>query len=164
MRKSKYSTMATALHKHKLKKLNNQSLKIKKNIWYQSAKYGRLTFIKKLVENNIEGYSPFIMDIAAHSGHLNIVKYLHNNYKDCTENAMDYAAYNGHIHVLDWLNENRTEGCTKNAMNYAIINGQFGAVWWLYFNTNNYSLSEAKLNALKLNENRILRLLQNFGR
>ena len=47
--------------------------------------------------NNLK-YPYNIMDCAAGSGHLEIMKWLHENMSDnCTERAMDNAATNGHL-------------------------------------------------------------------
>ncbi|KAH9078073.1 hypothetical protein Ae201684P_019176 [Aphanomyces euteiches] len=73
------------------------------------------------------------MDLAAHFGHLNVVKFLHiNRTEGCSSEAMELAAEHGHMEVLQWLHANRSEGCSSYAMDHAARNGHLEIVQWLH--------------------------------
>ncbi|OQS05785.1 hypothetical protein THRCLA_02134 [Thraustotheca clavata] len=103
---------------------------------------GHVALLQYLVhENDIEidrlyyFHSPhmgFAMDIVAHFGHLNMLKFLHDaGSMACSNEAMDSAAAQGHIHIVKWLHANRTEGCTSRAFDDAINNGHTDVVAYL---------------------------------
>lgn len=76
-----------------------------------------------------------VMNAAASSGLLAVVKWLHTNRSDrCSINAMDQAATNGHLDVVQWLHANRSEGCSYRAMCGAIENNHMRVVQWLHAN------------------------------
>eukprot|EP00842_Homolaphlyctis_polyrhiza_P001226 jgi/Hompol1/2103/HPOL_005839-RA len=62
-----------------------------------------------------------MMDNAARSGDLALVKLLHEHRGTrCTTAAMDQAAANGHLEIVKFLHQNRKEGCTLRAVVEAI--------------------------------------------
>jgi hypothetical protein len=82
-----------------------------------AAHYGHLHVVKFLTEKKVGKASFEAMNSSARSGHLELVKYLHyNRTEGCTKCAIDWAAENGHFEVVKFLCENRTEGFTKLAM------------------------------------------------
>ncbi|EFA81413.1 hypothetical protein PPL_05398 [Heterostelium album PN500] len=78
-----------------------------------------------------------ILDCAAISGNLQLVRFLHG-YAKTTDgscsfsvSAIDGAAVAGHIEVVQFLYENRTEGCTSYALVGAASNGHCNVVSYL---------------------------------
>ncbi|GAB9476374.1 unnamed protein product [Globisporangium polare] len=52
------------------------------------------------------------MNLAALSGHLDIVKFLHKNRREgCTDQAVSLAAR--YLHFVDFLHASRSEGCSR---------------------------------------------------
>ncbi|KAL2911451.1 hypothetical protein HK105_209063 [Polyrhizophydium stewartii] len=79
------------------------------------------------------GWGTHIMNLAAESGNLDLVKWIHTNRPEgCTELAMDGAATNGHLAVIRWLADNRTEGCTEKALYGAAQNGHLDVLMFLH--------------------------------
>ncbi|OQS02385.1 hypothetical protein THRCLA_05237 [Thraustotheca clavata] len=71
-------------------------------------------------------------EIAAHRGHLEMVKYLHFNSKVTNaELTMCCAAENGHLNIIKLLHENRTERCNNGAEGNAIQNGHVEVLKYL---------------------------------
>ena len=74
--------------------------------------FNRLDLLKIVYERTCCFNSfKFILDFAAQTGILEIIKFLTLKGAECTKNAMEFAAMNGHVDVVKWLFENRSEGC-----------------------------------------------------
>ncbi|RLN85507.1 hypothetical protein BBJ28_00023614 [Nothophytophthora sp. Chile5] len=101
--------------------------------YMKAAMGGHLEVLKYLHEKRLRnGSKRSLMDAAARSGFLDVVRWLHANFKQkCTTNAMDWAADGGHLEVVQWLHEHRSEGCTPAAMHLAAANGYMDVVKWL---------------------------------
>ncbi|EFA74949.1 hypothetical protein PPL_11983 [Heterostelium album PN500] len=72
-----------------------------------------------------------IMDRAAASGSMKVLKWLHENTTfKCTTNTIDLAVHKNRLDIVKWLHENRSEGCTVEAMNKAVNKGnlEFGSM------------------------------------
>ncbi|EGG18702.1 hypothetical protein DFA_04198 [Cavenderia fasciculata] len=80
----------------------------------EAAKSGKLDIIKFLHENRTERSSTNAMDLAEN---IEVTKFLHfNRTEGCTTDAMDNAARRGDLETVEFLHENRTEGCTEEAL------------------------------------------------
>ncbi len=53
---------------------------------------------------------------------------------------MDIAAASGHLDILIWLHHNRTEGFTKDAQYMATIMGHYEVLEWLFDHSTDHSL------------------------
>ncbi|EFA74946.1 hypothetical protein PPL_11980 [Heterostelium album PN500] len=91
-----------------------------------------------------------IMDRAAASGSMKVLKWLHENTTfKCTTNAIDNAAYKNRLDIVKWLHENRSEGCTVEAMNKAVDKGNLELVQWLHDNRTEGCSDEAWRSAIQ---------------
>ncbi|KAE9015857.1 hypothetical protein PF011_g7418 [Phytophthora fragariae] len=73
------------------------------------------------------------MDKAAEDGNLEMVKWLHHNRTEgCSTFAVDLAAASGHLDVINckFLAENRTEGGTFAAYEFAEEEGHLEILRW----------------------------------
>jgi hypothetical protein len=75
-----------------------------------------------------------LLDVAAVSGNLDIIKYLHSMGSKCTPMTMDLAASRGHLEIVKFFHENRREGCTTSAMDAAASDGRLDIVKFLHDN------------------------------
>lgn len=79
-----------------------------------------------------EGCSTGAMDVAAASGHLEVVKWLHTHRDEgCTHQALVNASHNGHGHVVKWLVRFQREGDILDAIEAAAQHGNAALVQWL---------------------------------
>ncbi|GAM19958.1 hypothetical protein SAMD00019534_031330 [Acytostelium subglobosum LB1] len=77
-------------------------------------------------------WTPTLMNNAARSGDLELVRYLHENRTEgCTYSAMNMASAKGHLDVVKYLMEHRTERCTHYAIDEAAFNGHLHIVIYL---------------------------------
>ncbi|OWZ09294.1 hypothetical protein PHMEG_00018031 [Phytophthora megakarya] len=75
------------------------------------------------------------MDIAAVTGHWDIVIWLHSLPRiRCAAAAMANAATGCYHKVVEWLRANRTEGCPAKVLNCAAINAHINVAEWLLVN------------------------------
>ncbi|CAK4081521.1 unnamed protein product [Aphanomyces euteiches] len=100
----------------------------------QATQHGHFDVLELF--HNIEstdGFTSYVMNLAAARGFLNIVRFLHDNRKEgCTHQAMDNAAKNGHLDIVKFLHAHRTEGCTTDAMDDAASSGHLDVVQFLH--------------------------------
>lgn len=78
-----------------------------------------------------------LIDYAAQSGNLDLVRYLYKKKYHLTKNIYNHAALGGHIHILKWLKENNCEQ-DNSCLTYvcAMVNGNIQVLDWL--KENNY--------------------------
>jgi hypothetical protein len=128
--------------------------------WDLPAKDGALSFLQHLRSRSIGGPGFYTLQVAAWSGHLEIVEWLHrelrvpfsptvwhaadnghldvvkwlhnNGYKHGRAAVMDSAAMYGQLDVIKWLHEHRAEGCSQQAMDGAAMGGHLDVVKWLH--------------------------------
>src|SRR4029079_19295026 len=84
---------------------SNGALKILKTLrkpWLFYAATGNEYVLRWMLTENIDGYTPEVMDCAAENGHLNVVILFDEFNLQCTTGAMDKAALNGHSRILIW--------------------------------------------------------------
>lgn len=65
-----------------------------------------------MIENEMDYDSESVLDAAANSGNLQLVKYIHENLDEsniCTCLGMMMATIRGHFEVVKFLTENRSE-------------------------------------------------------
>ena len=90
---------------------------------------------RQCLKQQIEAFDTSILDSAAKSGNLDLVRFLHENRTEgCTTDAIDGAAACGRLDIVRFLHENRTEGCTPRAMDNAATFGDLDIVRFLHEN------------------------------
>lgn len=57
---------------------------------------------------------------------------------------MDLAAESGHLDIVEWLHRNRTEGCTEHALYNAVACGHLEVAKWLHKNRPDSRIDLAK--------------------
>lgn len=94
----------------------------------EAAHSGHMDIVLWLHENQAEGCTKWVMNLAARNDHLDIVKWLHEHRKEgCSPMAMDFAAA-----ALEWLDTHQTKGCTRMAMKSAATNRHLKVLCWLF--------------------------------
>ncbi|KAL2913760.1 hypothetical protein HK105_206776 [Polyrhizophydium stewartii] len=99
-----------------------------------AAEHGCFATVK-LLYRHVPGerWSFVVMDEAAASGNLELVRWLHTHRQArCTTRAIDTAAANGHLQVTRWLATHRPEGCTVRAVIGAAVNGHHQVLCFLH--------------------------------
>ena len=95
-----------------------------------AIKNGYLDIVKYLSKDYKLSWKSRPCTIAAHYGHLHILKWLRSEDYHWCEWTCAYAARNGHFEVLKWL---RSEGCPWDSVTwtYAGYGGHFEVLKWL---------------------------------
>lgn len=84
-----------------------------------------------LVYRNAWTDDPSILNEAASSGNIDLVRWLHGIGAPCTKLATQGAIKGGHLGVVRWLYYNRIEGFSGDALNLALNYGHLAIAVWL---------------------------------
>lgn len=128
-----------------------------------AATSGHLDILLFLQEHSANAFSANTFDAVVKNGHLDVVQFLHEQrVEGCTSGAMDGAAANGFLEVAQFLHENRTEGCTAAAMDSAASNGHLEVVRFLHHHRSEGCTHKAMDGAAAHGHQEIVKFLHEF--
>ncbi|EFA82158.1 hypothetical protein PPL_04578 [Heterostelium album PN500] len=92
-----------------------------------------------------------VIDTAAASGNLEIIKWIHSNTTiPFHRSTMNTAGRLSQFEVLKWLHENRTEGCSENLIDLVVIKNDLQLIKYLHHNRSGSCTVKAMNRSLKL--------------
>ncbi|RHZ37997.1 hypothetical protein DYB31_009877 [Aphanomyces astaci] len=95
---------------------------------------GNLAMLSMLPLDMFRQVRYLLLDLAAANGHMRVLKFLDAvvGHEGCTTFAMDVAAHRGDLDVVRYLHAHRNEGCSDQAIMDAAENGHLEVVQFLH--------------------------------
>ncbi|ETW07001.1 hypothetical protein H310_03099 [Aphanomyces invadans] len=93
---------------------------------------GNLAVLTQLPTELLQSVPYSLTELAAASGHINVVEYLVENSDECTGEAMIKAAHYGHLNVVRFLHDRTGDDCASAAIVFAASQGHHEVVRFLH--------------------------------